>query len=405
MRIFLLSALIVSQLNLWAVSFEDFDSYQNKLTKAEIQKRLDTFLEKGPEIRKYYSLTEKELRLGEIASEKFDYILQLKVEPEKKTVTKRDLKGARIAIDPGHFGGRWAKLEQRFIYMQTQNPPKTYSFDEGTLTYLTALYLKALLEAEGAIVFLTRSSLDQGSLNENFFQWLETHPEHWHGKESLSQLFRGYYNRLDMAHRAELINEFNPDITLILHYNASSGVENKPSNAYTTPSNYNLVFIPGSFKKSDLDLVEDRYHFLRLLVSDHLDESLLLSKHIAKAFTQELKVPLIPDANNGYEPNVCIKQTEGIYSRNLFLTRSIKSPLCYGETLIQNNPEEMDRLSSLETEVAGIACSKRVLEVAQAYYKGIKNYFKRSPLKEPQKKPQDSLTRSKNPKAKTKTIR
>jgi hypothetical protein len=196
-----------------------------------------------------------------------------------------------------------------------------------------------------------------------------------------------------MAKRAEAINAFKPDITLILHYNASSGVENKPSNAYTTPSNYNLVFIPGAFRKNDLNLEEDRYEFLRLLVSQDVEESLLLSKYITAEFTKVLKIPLILDNKNEYENGLCLKQAEGIYSRNLLLTRRIHGPLCYGETLIQNNPEEMKRLAAQDSEVSGIPCSKRVKEVAMAYYKGVKNYFLKTPLnkKTPAKKPSRAI--------------
>ncbi len=43
------------------------------------------------------------------------------------------------------------------------------------LTYLTALELKRLLEAEGAVVMVTRPGIGQGALKENFYEWREVH--------------------------------------------------------------------------------------------------------------------------------------------------------------------------------------------------------------------------------------
>src|SRR5208283_831994 len=57
-------------------------------------------------------------------------------------------------------------------------------------------------------------------------------------------LFRSFYNNLDLRARAEKINAFNPELTIIIHYNAGPGE--------TCSSNYNMTFIPGSFLKNEL---------------------------------------------------------------------------------------------------------------------------------------------------------
>lgn len=368
------------------VNFEDFEPYQERFTHEDVQRKIERFLQKSPHIKKNYELTTQELRIGDIEEQKYDYILKLSKVSTPRPRLKKTLKGSKIAIDPGHLGGHFARLEHRFVHIKQQD--KTISFDEGTLTYLTALKLKSLLEQEGAIVFLTRSGISQGCMKETFFEWLEKHPELWKETDSLSQLFRRHYNREDMAARIAAINNFRPDLTLIIHYNASN------SNSVTTQANYNMAFIPGAFNKGDLDQAEGRYEFLRLIVTQDLEESLSLSKHITKQFVQKLKVPLIADSQKDpYEPTLCIKQADGIYSRNLFLTRHIHGPLCYGETLIQNNTVEIYRISNLDSEVEGIPCSHRILEVAQAYFIGVKNYFRG-----------ESVKRTKRPLAKKKVI-
>lgn len=65
----------------------------------------------------------------------------------------------------------------------------------------------------------------------------------------------------------------------------------------------------------------------------------------------------------------------GIYSRNLFMTRTISSPICYGECLIQNNVHEIRKLSKRELVVGPYKVSSRVKDVADCYYAGVVKYF------------------------------
>src|SRR6185437_12687770 len=105
-------------------------------------------------------------------------------------------------------------------------------------------------------------------------------------------------------------------------------------------------------------------------------ESLKLSQQIAAQFSKHLQVPLISDREPvSYTHTVSIKLEEGIYARNLALTRLVHSPLCYGESLVQNNEKEVIRLATHDTEIGGIPCSKRIKQVARAYFEGIRAYF------------------------------
>ena len=67
--------------------------------------------------------------------------------------------------------------------------------------------------------------------------------------------------------------------------------------------------------------------------------------------------------------------SDGIFCRNLCLTRLVKGPICYGETLIQNNLQEALELSQHQTMIEGIPCPKRVIDVAEAYYETINTLF------------------------------
>lgn len=366
---------------LFCIDFHDFDVYQYKLNAQEVELKIKTYLEKDTAIQRFYKLTSDALYIGDLDHGQIDYVLYLNTKCSSSSSSNqtmpRSLRNARIVLDPGHLGGSFAELEERYIAIPAKKTHhgKALRFHEGDLTYLTALELKQLLEAEGAIVLMTREGIGQGALQENFFEWLEKkHPEL--RTNVSSKIFRNFYNKEDLLERAKKINDFSPDITIIIHYNAHLTDQEKDEKAFLTQTNYNLVFIPGAFCAGELYNVKDRYEFLRLIVTDDIECSLNLSECIVQQLVNHLNVPLIDqEEKTSYTQTVCLFQKPGIYCRNLALTRLVHSPLCYGETLIQNNEQEVYRLSAQDTFIAGIPCAKRIKEVALAYFEGINQYF------------------------------
>lgn len=360
------------------VNFSDFDRYQGKCTRAEIEKKLGLFLQKDGGVSSYFSLTDDSLTLSN--EREIEYVLQLAkdVQNPVSTSVRKDLIGVKIAIDPGHLGGPYANLEDRFIDI----PPsleraESIKFDEGTLCFLTAAYLKLLLEKEGAIVMLTRDRIGAGVFAEDFFDWLRQNVNLWVGEGgSLKKLFGKYYNPLDLRARAKKINEFAPDLSIVIHYNSQDGENNTASNHAISPLNYNMVFVPGAFCHNELTDKDSRYEFLRLLVSDDLNLSLKLSRAVLEKFGEHLQVPPIAKSDGAnYLNRVGMKIDEGIFARNLALTRLIHGPVCYGETLIQNNIDECVLLSRKDFVINGQFCSSRIKQVAEAYFEGIKKYL------------------------------
>lgn len=341
----------------FAGPYDLFEPYQKTLSRDYVSDKISRYLDSSEELRNYYEIEEDALVLYTSLEAKevgrYEYRLEFgEGEPQRGAA-----KPLRVAIDPGHIGGDWAQLEERFIDFNYRG--KRIQFDEGTLTLLTALLLREKLVKEGIEVFLTRDSTEKGAYPEQFFDWLKYHPEHWKKGATLSGIFRRYYNRLDMRERARQINAFNPDLTVCIHYNALEEL-------VPTEQNYNLVFIPGSFGKGELSEVEDRTHFLRLVCTPDLDRSKEVAKKLVQSFSKHTKVPPF---ENPF-PNSRMAST-GVYCRNLCLTRLIEGPVCYGETLIQNHKEELLRLSQMDHEVQGMACPKRVVEVAEAYFETI----------------------------------
>ncbi len=294
------------------------------------------------------------------------------------------LSGIKIAIDPGHIAGDFAtaKTEGRFISMEHKG--KKYEFFEAELALTTAFLLRDSLVKYGAEVFLTRTQGNQAAFGKSYRQWLESDfrlilkRKGYTNAQINSQMntlnrsmsFYKYFLDADLEARASKINYFNPDITIFIHYNAdfyNSGW-NKPS-----PRNYSMVFVPGAFLGGELYSREMRFDFLRLLVSGKTRQSLTLSQYVCKEFENTLKVPVVsPNEEPPYLKENSLRIAPGVYARNLRLNRLVNSVLCYGEPLLQDNEDELERLSQNDLSKGKIA--PRLEQVAQSYLRAILNY-------------------------------
>jgi hypothetical protein len=178
----------------------------------------------------------------------------------------------------------------------------------------------------------------------------------------------------DLRQRAKKINEFQPTMSLVIHYNVDETNYgwNKPS-----PKNFNMAFVGGSFGEDEIDQPEDRIDVLRLLLSNEIEESESLSGCIVKNLVELTKVPPAAPWDAIYLRESCLSTpTTGVYCRNLALTRQIKGALCYGESLYQDNVKECNLLCKEDILVEGILTCNRVEEVAHAYYEGVLQYLR-----------------------------
>lgn len=363
-------------------SLHDFDRFQSQFTQEELASRIQRYLQKSDEIRHYYKLTPDALYLYASAADHHnehpEYILRLRSQPTTRPKAKltKPLSAYRIAIDPGHLGGSYADLEERKVFIPYHpNLPsqELIKFDEGTLNLMTAKVLRDLLQQSGMTVMLTKEQAGQAVYSQTFETWQSTQPSR---SLSPSELFRKFYNSLDLRARAEKINAFQPDLTIIIHYNAHEDVNPDTQTNRMGPYNYNMAFVGGSFCKNELKDEEGRYAFLRLLLTDDLDLSIQLSHQILQQFTTHLKVPLVKAEDPvPYLRTVCLPIEEGLYARNLVLTRCVKGPVCYGETLCQDQEQECLRLNQKDFAYEGLVGPKRVKEVAQAYFEGIISFI------------------------------
>ena len=316
------------------------------------------------------------------------------------------LQNIRIAIDAGHIAGSLKEAESREArFMKVRPNPadssKDLTFWEANLTLATAYYLKGLLENQGATVFLPRAAAGRNADSLTFEEWKATkmaavlkeevaqkrmtakEVAYYKKQATDAQLFQNVFNTIDLRRRAEKINDFQPDMTVIVHYNAhQSDSKDRDRRGYTTPcaENYYMAFVAGGFGGYEISRIEDRLTFLRLLLSDDVGESLRLAGNICQAFGKMGIPPANPQKYPAlkYLNSVCLPTPyAGVFSRNLYLTRNIRGTVFYGEPLCQNNLAEAKALAKQDFSFGNgaFATSLRVKAVAEAYFAGIMQYY------------------------------
>lgn len=305
----------------------------------------------------------------------------------------KPLKGIKIAIDPGHFGTNLkdAAAEQKFLKIVNQNLEDTILIFESLLTFNTAALTKLYLEEQGAEVFLTRQQADFTSFNCTFDDWLKLYKQRTLDsllknkllniskynqlkKCNNYQFFWDFFREYELANRAKKINEYQPNITLIIHYNVNE--KNAPWKK-TTDKNLTMTFIPGAFTRNDLNKAENKAHFVRLLLSNQLNQSEKLAALTVNHFSSQLNIPKAKATDATYLQDNCLAApSAGVYSRNLYLCRKVNSVLVYGESLYQDNENEIQLLRKSDLSISGIQSNQRVKQVAKCYFDAVMDYYK-----------------------------
>ncbi|GAB4402715.1 MAG: hypothetical protein OHK0039_01060 [Bacteroidia bacterium] len=316
------------------------------------------------------------------------------------------LRGLRVAIDPGHVSNNLAAAEIEGKYVKLLPTEATgwesLQFYEAKLAIATAWLLRDSLEALGAEVLLTRGHDGRGALGGSFDAWRQggdldsllaasqadgsmtaREAAAWR-RASLKQQFLSLYNPLDLQARARKIAAFAPHLTLIIHYNIHSpNWEKRDAAGYYPPTdaNYCMAFVPGCFVAGELDQPADRAALLRLLLGQDLAASVRVAGDFVRHSENLTGVRPVSatDSLPYLRDYACAMPPPGVYARNLTLTRLVPGPLCYGESLCQDNLREALALSKADTTVHGLAVSRRIFDVAQAYVATVRSFAEQPP--------------------------
>ena len=315
-------------------------------------------------------------------------------EKDCKRVSKK-LAGARVMIDPGHMAGdmQMARIEQKYLHLTKQTDPRlahdSVDVAEGVLTYQTASILKRMLEEKGATVALTRGD-NASSFGITYEEWYKKRRKQTLDsllkskkiaaqkhkrlmKLNRQQFFLEFFRDHELAQRARVINAFKPDLTVIIHYNVDE--KNAPW-VKTSNKDFCMAFIPGCLTADNLSTPAGKLNFLRLLLSDDVNESEKVSAGLVKELSEQLKVPVAKSSDASYLSEHCLTTASpGVFSRNLALCRLVQSPLVYGECLYQDCDQECYELLKNTENKFGVITNKRVALAAQSFYNAVVKYF------------------------------
>ncbi|MGI9244992.1 MAG: N-acetylmuramoyl-L-alanine amidase [Verrucomicrobiales bacterium] len=288
----------------------------------------------------------------------------------------RPLEGVKIAIDPGHIGGDWAKMEERWY----QIDGKGTEVKEGELTLRVAKLLKPQLEGLGAEVTLVRESHEPvtkkrpADLLELATQELAATNQDPAGAEKRSEIM--FYRWSEIRARAALINgQIKPDLTLCLHFNAEAW--NNPERPRFSQKNHLHLLINGTYSNAEFNLHDQRLDLMQRLLQRIHPEELALSTAVADSMADATQLT----AYRYTRPSAkLVSDNPLVYARNLMANRIYYCPIVFLEPYVMNNQEVYERIGAGdyegEREVAGKRRRSIFREYADGVATGLAEYYR-----------------------------
>jgi hypothetical protein len=304
----------------------------------------------------------------------------------------KPLSGLKVALDPGHLGGSWAKMEERWFQVGDSRPVQ-----EGDLTLQVARLLAPRLRELGAKVLFVRNSDEPTTAKRpDDFRELarkilikngvpqprvdvldSSDPAKEQTIRWQSEIL--FYRYSEIRRRAARVNfKLHPDLVLCLHFNAEGWGD--PSNPTLTETNHLHLLVNGSYLAEELEFDDERFEMIRRLLSRAYDEELPLADAVALAMARETGLPPYeyPTTNSTTKVG-----TSGyVYARNLLATRLYRCPVVYCEPYVMNSKEVFARIQAGDYEGTrnfnGIGRKSIFCEYADSVADGLLDYYSKA---------------------------
>jgi len=305
---------------------------------------------------------------------------------------EKPLSGLRLALDPGHLGGKWAKMEERWFQVDSSQPVQ-----EGDLVLKVARLLARRLRQLGAKVFFVRNSNEPVTAKraDDFRELARkilikngvphprpgvldpNDPEKEQTIRWQSEIL--FYRYTEIRRRAVLVNtKLHPDLVLCLHFNAEGWGD--PNNPALIDANHFHLLVDGSYLQDELEFDDERFEMIRRLLSRAYDEELPLADTIAAAMARETKLPPYeyPTTNS----TTRVGSSGYVYARNLLATRLYRCPVVYCEPYVMNSRDAFARIQAGDYEgvrnVNGIERKSIFREYADSVVDGLVEYYSKA---------------------------
>jgi len=287
----------------------------------------------------------------------------------------KPLADLHIAIDPGHIGGEWAKMEERWFVVGDGIP-----VIEGDMTLKVARLLKPQLEKLGATVTLVRDAAEPvTTLRPESFESeaRDAHP----AEDSPASLRRFaerlFYRTAEIRARADLVNNtIRPDLMLCLHFNAESwGNPAKPTLVNHTHLH---LLLNGAYNDDEVILDDQRFAMLVKLLQRTHEEEARVGASVADVFAEVSGLPpyrYAADSRNARP----VDNHPYLWARNLLANRLYDCPVIYMEPYVMNSVTDHARIQAGDyeglREVAGEMRPSIFREYADALAAGLAAHY------------------------------
>jgi N-acetylmuramoyl-L-alanine amidase len=337
---------------LLAVNWSSLDRYQHTISRAEFDSLLTNVYDIAGTLQPAYSSNSVTLA---------GYTLRFT--PNAPTLHVPRI--TRVVLDPGHIGGAWARVEERWFQRGKDRPVQ-----EAALNLTVARILKRQLEAAGITVLMTK---------DNFEPVTNKRPEDFRAQAELDgvaavpgglfdQANRAdavrkrqeirFYRSAEIEARARLVNDqLKPDLTLCIHFNAVEWNQCFD----LVEDNRVIIFTHGDYLPAELAGDDQKFRLLqKLLERSHAVEQTVAGA-VAAAFGKATGLPV------------------EVRPRNLAANRLFDGPVVYLEPYYMNNRIVYQRIQlgdyDGEKAVEGKSYRSIFREYADAVMEGLRPHL------------------------------
>ncbi|HSI15670.1 MAG TPA: hypothetical protein VK961_26725 [Chthoniobacter sp.] len=306
------------------------------------------------------------------------------------------LAGLKIALDPGHLGGAWAKMEERYFQIGESRP-----VTEGDMTLRVAKMLIPKLQVLGAQVSLVRDNtepvtkerpdtLSAAARTELAKEGITAPKENYDGMndpgrgstvQAQSELL--FYRISEIRQRATLVNtQLKPDLVVCLHFNAEGWGD--PQHPDFVPRNHLHVIVNGCYSAGELHFDDQRLEMLENLLSGSFPEELTVSDNVANALAAATKLPPYV-----YNTGNAVRAAENpyVWARNLLANRLYHAPVVFLEPYVMNSEVVWERVQAGDYEgeqmIGGELRRSIFREYADAVADGLRDYYTKARMPKP----------------------
>lgn len=373
-----------------APDWSDLEGYQETITREDFVALLDNLYAPGGAWKETIRINDSKAEIQTGTKNSF-YVLRFAPDRDSAKPLRRywrakrnlpsrppdkPLAGVRIALDPGHIGGKWARMEERWFRIGKYKPVA-----EGDMTLYVAKLLKKQLEALGARVFLVRSkaapvtNLRPAKLKAAAIAALNDRAEAVTPASIKEESEKLFYRTGEIHDRARIVNSrIKPDLVICLHFNAEAwGDANRPS---LTNTNHLHLLVSGGYLANELEYDDQRFAMLNKLLSRAAAEEIAAGVVMARRMADRTNLP--PYTYRGANA-VNVAGNPYLWGRNLLANRLFDCPVIYLEPYVMNSHETFARIQagdySGRRNIGGVARESIFQEYCGGVVQGLVDYF------------------------------